>query len=198
LPLKTGYRAVYKSNMPNQNGYTMSVEHALAGQVDLKYAAGSVFVNHTITCQNGELNENSYLDLSRFFVANANQVSLEATHLDGAILPANLGVGSHWTAHFKGGAHEQRSGVSSEVEVTADRTVASTESVTVPAGTFTALKVNTVFTIKTKVLSPIVTELPPIVANGTEWWVEGKGLVKSSATFGSTPVVTEAQSIETP
>ncbi len=167
---------------------------------NLSYSTADTFVAHVVRCADGALSEDSYLDLSQFFVRSNSDVRVVARRMEGALLPRDLRVGSRWSARFEGAAETaQAGGVRSEVKVEGIKEAVATETVTTAAGSFpNALKVKATYVIKTKMLAPAVMDLPEIRFEGTEWWAPGKGLVKSVSGVAGQSIDVEAARIQTP
>jgi len=88
----------------------------------------------------------------------------------GVSIPAKLDVGDEWTQTFESGAE----GFSQKM-VTVNR-VTGREQVTVPAGTYEALRVD--FDIDMNIPGQ-----GPVTSTGTQWFVPGVGLVKSTSSL---------------
>lgn len=108
-------------------------------------------------------------------------------------MPARISAGQEWDAKYtikltprgRPDVLDARAGVV-KVDVAIRRTAVEKETVTVPAGRFEAMKIvnSTDFNGNT-------------VSSGVEWWVKGKGLVKSvQGTSGGT-VTMEATEVGT-
>ena len=83
-------------------------------------------------------------------------------------VPATMEVGGGWNQTF-----ESVSPGSSQKSKTVNR-ITSREMVTVPGGSFEAFRVD--YDIETT-----ITDQPPSVLKGTQWFVTGVGIVKSVA-----------------
>lgn len=68
------------------------------------------------------------------------------------------------------------------------------ESVTVPAGTYTAMKVELKRTTTSEISGSSV-KIPPSTATSTEWWVKGIGMVKTVTKDGGATSTVEAKSV---
>ena len=87
----------------------------------------------------------------------------------GLTVPASIKIGDQWTSHYE----------TSYATFTENNTVVGEESVTVPAGTFTATKIQTSSISQGKSANNPFT----LKTNGFTWWAAGIGSIKSSLTF---------------
>jgi len=186
-PLKPGYEVEYRSNYNgNAGGYTVSVDTGTAAdnvKLKLRFNQGTTS-DQIISCDGGNLKAMGYVDIAS--AVESRQVDVETKNVEGYLLPGDMHVGSDWTAAFdvvmKMNIPEmQRAGLGTvEGSIKFHRKVVGQESVTVPAGTFDALKVESETTIDTHAPGrpggPTAT-VPSIKT--VEWWVKGKGMVKS-------------------
>ena len=117
------------------------------------------------------------------------------TSNSGITFPANLEVGNAWSQDiaYEGTQDAGGTQITSQNQATTSCTATGRESVTVPAGTFDALKVecNSRISISISGGSPIVIEAPSVA-----WYAEGVGMVKtvsSGSGFDSTIVLKSYQ-----
>lgn len=121
----------------------------------------------------------------------------------GTFMPANVRVGTTWsnsqTVEMKLTEGEV-AGANKIISTTAeDSKAVSEESITVPAGTYKAMKVEITRTTSTKFVSApggsTLPDMPPSVATSTEWWVKGIGMVKSVTITDGNTSTREAKSV---
>jgi hypothetical protein len=108
----------------------------------------------------------------------------------GVTLPSGLDVGSSWTQVVRSSSRFQLAGSSypeTQVVTTVSRVVGR-GSVTTPAGTFDALKVQTTATTR-KAIPALGRHLTSVV-HGTMWAVSGVGIVEATSTNSSGFVTT--------
>lgn len=102
------------------------------------------------------------------------------TSVTGVTIPASISVGDKWTQTYLGTMNVQEYDGALDFSLTVNYSVVGEEEVTVPAGTFKALKLNNTlesdFILKT---SGISMPLYNYSATGTSWVVENIGTVKS-------------------
>jgi hypothetical protein len=153
----------------------------------------------TIDCLPDGLKAQGYVDLS--MLRGGRGTTARTTESAGYILPRDLRVGSEWDQSFSfttqlPADRLQPRAVEVKGKVETHRRAFAEESITLPAGTFTAIIVDS-RTVSTM-------EFPgggavPIELMGQEWWVRGKGLVKViSGLVGANSATSEAETIIVP
>lgn len=109
---------------------------------------------------------------------SSTQVDAKVIRQSGVVIPSNLGVGMTWT--FSQLSSMKMGGQTLEIPSDASFKAVGTESVTVKAGTFTALKV----TATTKITMPGSKEATETTQ--TIWYARGVGMVKTLVGSGTT------------
>lgn len=208
-PLRPGYEVRYRSEFPSiggvsSGGYVLKVTEATATTAKLVVTFDSstpdqspIVSDQLIECANGGLMAKSYIDLGSRISggAAANQFRLVTRNSSGEMLPAEIRVGSEWRNGFDIRMEAATPGPGSplvrpiDLTVSITRRAIATERVSVPAGEYDALKI------------AATTDLGMgSTIRGTEWWVEGVGMVKSTYDLGSgsETAITEATSVTVP
>ncbi len=112
--------------------------------------------------------------------------TFETTDTTGVTFPAHISAGDTWTQTFTiHGDMNIASGQTATADgtVTQDYTAVGTESVTVPAGTFEAMKLEVNLHMALQIVMGEGVTVPVNVdTQTTNWWVAGIGWVKSLAT----------------
>jgi len=114
----------------------------------------------------------------------------------GMSMPANVKAGSAWSnaetirMDLSGGAAASLGSIT--LTTTEQSRAISEESVTVPAGTFTAMKVELK---RTSTTVAKMGKIPPSTQTSTEWWVKGIGMVKTVTVSQDGTSTIEAKSI---
>ena len=118
-------------------------------------------------------------------------------------MPANAAAGTTWSnsqtirMDSTGGPTAALGAITSTT--TEQSRAVGEESVTVPAGTYDALKVEVTRTTAAKFSgTPAgvkLPEMPPSTATSTEWWVKGIGMVKMVTKSEGTTSTVEAKSV---
>ncbi len=151
---------------------------------------GKMKVQNTIKCESdGSLTQTEYPSMTGF---PAN-MKIETLSYEGAAFPpaAKWLVGSSWTNKFKvkisvnmGAKAMTESGT-----ITIDSKINSEETIKVPAGTFTALKVTQ--TINQDMQMNLGGKSTPMknTITATSWYVKNVGLVKSVVSSNTTQLV---------
>lgn len=208
-PLRLGYHIQYKTSFPPIGGkttgyYALRVAEVKPDSVYIKatYAADGEPITSDIIykCSGGSLQAAGYIDVSSLARGPAyeNQYKVRTDAATGQFLPPRISRGDSWSAGFTakitplqdatgGESRVIREPITMPIEIR--RTALGVERVTVPAGTFEAMK------IKTETLfdgNPTI--------SGTEWWVKEVGMVKSTynAGSGSEDIVTVARGVTVP
>ena len=206
FPLAEGYQITYQNTFPGgtPTSYTMSVVSVNGNEARtaVQFASGTRS-EQTYRCADGGVAATSYVDLAAG--ASGRRLTAETRSSSGQLVPADLHVGSDWHTEFKiamnlgaafpSGAVPQNN----DVTVSAHRIAVAEENVTVPAGTFQAIKVRSETTFD---FGPSVSDIPGLPTTsglvGYEWWVEGKGMVKVMVGEGNDAIVSVATDIRTP
>jgi hypothetical protein len=150
--------------------------------MDYKASTG---VDATIkwTCQGGNLTALDAGTSGGLSVSTSNvQIKSDSVKVTGYNLPASFGPGSTWTITESVDATASAAGksVDSQLAYTLNCSYGDAESVTVPAGTFSALKANCT---KDSTMSAVVSgksmQLNDTKENVTYWYVKGVGQVKT-------------------
>jgi len=196
-PLIPGYAISYSSQSGGSRiNYTMTVGGVSeeSAQISFAFVNPAVTVNQELGCQAGSILAKTYLDMSS--ALGGADLKVETKNASGDIMPAELQVGTSWNNRFEttltpGPKFPAKIGPMTAVIDVTNRVVGE-ERVTVPAGTFTALKVEVNSTQTINI--PNVPAQPPQTSTGYQWWVKGVGLVKQT----SGKSVTEATAISKP
>ncbi len=198
-PFKPGltiaYRVTPSTGAAGDADYTIRIVSVsgttAATRVEL---AGGGTADMSADCANGSVALNGSSNLG----AAMQGVEFKTTVLSstGTYMPANVSAGSTWNnaetvkMEFTGGPSAGMGPIT--LTTTEESRAIGEESVTVPAGTYKAIKVELTRTTTSK-LSGIA--IPPSTSKSTEWWVKGIGMVKTvTVSEGQTSTV-EAKSI---
>lgn len=202
-PLIPGYSIDYSTVSNGQEtGYTFVVDSVGADSANISFKFGApvnAAVSQELGCRAGTLYAKTYLDMGS--VLGGVDIKTETKSVTGDIMPADLKPGVTWTTRYEttiipGPTFPAKIGNMTSTVDSVD-TVIGEETVTVPAGTFTAMKIEEKST--TSVIIPGMPTMTPQVGTSYQWWVKGVGLVKSttgSATVGEG--VVEATAIHKP
>lgn len=201
-PLHSGYAIEYRT----QGGgpaYTSSLRvlEATRERVRVKNSVSRsgvapLEIDMRYTCDNGTLVANGYVDAVSFTEAEggvARGAEIETTSSEGQFMPARISAGQEWGAKYgikitplgrPDVLQEQMAVIPADVSIV--RRAIGEEMITVPAGRFKAMKIasNTSFN-------------GTLAHTGYEWWVKGKGMVKSVQGAGTGAITTEATAIHT-
>lgn len=202
-PLRLGYTAKFTNRYPGGSGtYDMSVTDRENQRIIFKIAfSGGTTATQSFSCTDGDLHATGYVDFAS--AAAGQRTSVETRRAEGVVIPRDVHVGSDWDTKFDIVIHSQnptliKAGMGDmSGTVAVHHKVLDEESVTVPAGTFTALKVQTETQVQFSARGTALgaAGAPPMISN--EWWVRGKGLVKTT-TGEHGDVISEATEIIVP
>lgn len=210
-PLRPGYEIVFRNTShspidgtPQTSNYSWKVTGATADTVELAvhFDAEDITSTQTLKCRDGALEASAYVDLNGG--AGRQSYHLETRNASGTYLPSDLRVGSEWTQSFdiimRPSAGTDPVLGTIEGTVTIHRQALAEESVTVPAGTYTALKVESRTSLNFGSIAGVLDASAGAVdVVSHEWWVKNVGLVKTQATIGgSLTGLSEAERITLP
>jgi hypothetical protein len=214
-PLREGYQIRYEIQSRDLRGasqinhYSQRVQEVRANSVKLVTTfedlgadqADQIQATQTFACNDGMLQADAYVDLGSRLTGAASQFQVTTRRVTGEMLPRDLRVGSAWDGSFEISmgpadptANDNPLTESIDLNIRMHREVVAEELVTVPAGTYRALKV----IATTDFASAGITPGAPLTT--TEWWAENAGLVKSVYVAGGAmgDIVTVAQEVNVP
>ena len=116
-------------------------------------------------------------------VLSGLDIELQATDQEGITLPSDIKEGDTWSQHFtvEGILNYNGQDVSSPAQSDSTCVAAGEEMITVPAGSFSALRVDCIITIEVK-FSAMGFSFPfTIESNSTSWYSPGIGMVRNSS-----------------
>lgn len=201
-PLKPGYTVTYTSTVSGKpTSHTMTVTEAKGTTVKTLYTfeGSALKMDQTLSCDDGAIRALSYLDLGS--VAAGKQATAVTKTMSGELLPRDLRVGSEWTSTFiiemqMNIPGLERAGFNTATgTVTAIRKAVAEVPITVAAGSYTALKVES--TTMLDIATPGLPRTVSTTMKATEYWVKNVGLVKTEST-GDAPWSMEASSVTVP
>lgn len=208
-PLMPGYSVSYRQTTGDQQvEYAMTVAEAsdAAAKMEFKFTREDgeqqeMTFTQELSCSGGNLVPGGFLDMSSAF--GDFRMRMDTDNVEGYLMPANFGPGEQWVTSYditmtpEGGNFPmgQFGKMKSSMVMTSD--VLDHETVTVPAGTYDALKVKVVTTTTTEIPN-MPGNVPPTETQteSYQWWARGVGLVKMESGDGST--VTEATEVRVP
>lgn len=185
-PLRNGYSITYGNRYPGgTSSYTMTASNVTNSGAKMIIAyEGGTRSEQNYACVNGAIQATGYVDLAAGM--SGASATVETRSVEGELLPQNLRVGSRWSTRFTirmnmanvlpVGTNAVGDTLNGTVAI--DREAVAEESITVPAGTFRAIKVRSSTDVRIDPPPGMpATSVPPLVSY--EWWVEGRGLVKT-------------------
>lgn len=197
FPSSEGTTLAYATTFSGHEGsYRVEVQERTATSMKLRYTFstaasddGAVSFTQEIRCEGGALAATSYADIAS--AVSGGRVSVRTTRASGHLLPRTLSAGTTWTSSFDieatitlpgaGGTQTVRSTINNESRVI------GRESVTVPAGTYDAFKVEATLTTESGAVAGV--RIPPQTVESTSWFAEGVGMVKTTSDFSGTELV---------
>lgn len=185
-PLKKGIKATYATHFPGHDStYSWEVTDATDDSATLTYTfSPTLHVTSEISCTGDGLQAKTYMDLGS--AMSGGKVSAKTTSASGSIFPKDVHPGSVWTSRYEVETENNMPAAAKlgmktgHMVVSTTSTAMGEESVTVPAGTFTALKVEA----KMLIHMSLGANMPSIDTQTTSvsYFVKGKGLVKTETT----------------
>jgi len=183
-PLKAGDEIEYQSTgAGGKTTHTMKVVEATGESAKIKFtfsAPSEVTMTQNIFCEGGRVRTDAYIDLTSG--AGGVQMKSETEGVEGDLMPKDPKVGSTWTTRYSMTSKFEGVKVPGNFEgmkmaLESVNKVLAEEKITVPAGTYTALKVEVVSSMKMS-MPGLPVPIPPSSMTFHEWWVKGVGLVK--------------------
>ena len=153
-----------------------------------------------LICEGKNIKAKAYLDIGGEIGKAMTGMSMktETKSVSGEIMPSKLEVGTSWTTEFEfrtqieGLPAGAGLGDMTAVAISVNKVLAE-EDVTVSAGTYKAMKIESTTTTNTTLSTGA--NIPPSVSTQYQWWVKGVGLVKMTSVSSGSTVTTEAVSI---
>ena len=180
--------------------FTYLVKAASGKKATVEYDFGNgAKVEVEFECSEDGIRALSQVDFSKAFGGPAASVTSRTKSATGELVPKDFHVGSEWSQTFESEAEVQNEtmqklgmkNISTTMKM--DHKAVGEESVTVPAGTYTAIKVETDMTVTTKI-SPTAAPIES-KSKTTAYWVRGIGMVKSTSGEGSAATTMEATAV---
>jgi hypothetical protein len=195
-PLNVGHEIAYRMTMgADASDLTVKVIpseeagfHKLQYTFQVRGTATPMF--QEFTCAGGSLRARGQIDFSS--VMAGSPFTFETESAEGEYLPADLTVGKKWETTFKSVMHTENPTMKAMVDgkrqtTTIKNEVVAEESVTVPAGTYPALKVKQDVTVVSEMMPT-----RPITASSYVWFVRDVGFVKTESLGGGSRTTMEA------
>jgi hypothetical protein len=205
-PLKKGTKVDYSSHVgKTTNSYSWEVTDAATDHVTLAYHFPHASDATTdMACGPTGIRTTTYLNLNQLSSSAATQATSKTISSSGDFLPSDLHVGSTWQNSYEleitnTNPELVKLGMgTSHMTISAQNKALDEESVTVAAGTFTAIKVESKSTMKISLGAKLPTTNTDVMSY--LYFVKGKGLVKTetSGTSGGSDFGSEATSITIP
>ncbi len=206
-PLRPGYQVRFQNTysgpdrLPHTSHYTWSVTGSSVDSVDLalRFEEDAVSSTQHLRCTARGIEATAYVDLSA--ARGRGTFRAQTKNATGIYLPHDLHVGSEWSQSFDivmrpvSGGDSVMGAIEGTVSVR--RKALAEESVTVPAGTYSALKVETHTSIDLGRLAGLPDAsgaLGDIVT--IEWWVRDVGLIKTAVTMGEGTAAATAEAVQ--
>ena len=177
-PVAEGISHTYKSSSGTITSTITSVHDA--GFTVTHNVAGSTQI-HEWECSPEGLVDLSNPASEALKVISAGAIITGTSSVTGVTIPGSISVGDAWTQTYSGTLTVEGYETDLDFTATVNYTAVNTETITVSAGTFKAIRVdsklNSDYTLKTHGVS-----MPLYTYNGTSsaWFVEGVGSVKST------------------
>lgn len=200
-PLNPGSSIAYRSVLGGgqEVPFKISVIEHDADNVKLEYdmtvQGRDAKIIQELECDDGVVRGKGYFDFANAFLGI--EVNYEVLEMSGEILPADMRVGKEWTNVSRVKiTTSDTSPIGSMMNGRISKTtivnkVTAEERVTVPAGTFTALKVEQTITVESEVAGrPFST-----TTESTSWYVKDVGLIKTQSGSGANSFLLEAETI---
>ncbi len=181
-PVRSGATWTYRTDLSTNKSsqHTITLENV----TDTSFTQHQVFGADTKSTVDIRLNWvcdakglTSSLSKNNTVASSTTQVNATIIKQSGVVIPANLGAGSSWT--FSQTSAMKMGGQDLQIPSEATFKAAGEERVTVPAGSFTALKITGV----TKITMPGTGKANTM--NTTAWYARGVGMIKTITDAGT-------------
>lgn len=209
FPVRQGYSVTFKNSYnslvdgsPQVDRYTMRITEADAARakMEVQFSSG-LRSTQDISCADGILRTNAYLDMS-----GGRSVTARTISSSGEYLPRDLQVGSAWSQTFNLEMRPTSRAAAEAMPVmnaraTLNHQAIREESITVPSGTYTAIVVKTKTSMQLDIAGApaAAAGAPAMEFESLGWWVRGVGLVKSQAQLaGGFSATSEAETVVIP
>ncbi|MFA5935357.1 MAG: hypothetical protein WC787_00660 [Patescibacteria group bacterium] len=196
-PLKTGSAIAYRMKSGTmETPFTIRVVERTSTTVKLEYTftvqGRESKLTNNLVCENGAIKSTGYFDIAQAFTGM--EMSFDTISMEGEILPSDLAIGRAWNLATEVEIHTTNAQMKAMLDGRRQKSniaskVIGEETVTVPAGTFNALKIEQTITMESAVMGAHST------TTANAWYVKDVGLVKSDSTFGTTVSTMEAMEI---
>lgn len=188
FPLRAGDEIEYRnmSNGQEMAAYTMRVAESKPGWARLEYVfPGNVAMSHELFCDQGVLRSDTYMDIGSGL---GGQMQTRTETVQGDFMPKDLETGAVWiTTYNMATTIQGMEGVPGlgemKMTVEVENTAMGREKITVPAGTFSAMKVKSVSRVD---MSGFGYGAPTQTSSEYYMWLaKGVGLVKTASAEGA-------------
>ncbi|MBF6592891.1 MAG: hypothetical protein IVW51_00410 [Thermaceae bacterium] len=184
-PVREGWVWTYKSSLDGKTHTNTLSNVSDSGFTNtIQFDKGSV--ESRWRCDSNGLSSLEYGATN--FSGKHNQFNLKTVDSKGVMIPTNLSIGSTWTYSFTLEGDMSTGKINSNVETSSK--VVGEETVSVPAGTFKAFKVESTSVMKMSMnINGKTQDLPSNTIKSTSWYAPGVGLVKSLSNDITTELV---------
>lgn len=195
LPVIVGASWTYQLTASTPDTYTHTILSADEdGFTEQDAFASGVTRQADWKCDNGNLIAlNAAGGNSATVSAEGVQTDFETTALEGVTIPASINPGDTWSQSLTMEGTETINGsvIPAKNQLTSACTAVGMESVTVPAGTFDAMRVDCTTQMNITMTMNGVEVPSNISLSGTNWFAPQVGLVKSSSTGSGLDSISE-------
>jgi hypothetical protein len=197
-PFKVGSKITYKSTSPStSSSYTVEVQPGSTSDAHkLLYtitANGKDYpIAQEFTCDGSGIRANGQLELGA--AMGGMQVTYTTDSVNGPFMPSVMTVGTNWDTTYNVTIHTTNAALAPRIDgkqqsTHITNTVESEEDVTVPAGTYHAIKVKMDITINSALIPT------PVHTTTETWFAKDIGMVKSVSSGSGMETTTEATAV---
>ncbi len=187
FPVREGWLWSYRSSVDNST-YTVSITNVSASGFTQRQTFKNAGFESRWSCDSKGLTQPEYIQPRN---NQGVQVNLKTRKASGVVIPQVMRVGATWSYSYEVSGEMKQQNMTLQVEqrVSTTNKVLGQESVTVPAGRFTAFKVESIMTTRGSMKVganniPLNTTLKTF-----SWYAQGVGLVKSRFEGGTTELL---------
>lgn len=177
-PVREGWVWTYRSSV-DKSTYTIQTLGVKADSFIQRFTFTNFGFDSRWTCNAQGLSQPEFAPSGQ----TGLQMKFKTRKASGVVMPQNLRVGSSWSYSYEVSGEAQQGNLTIQMEQSIDTTskVVGQENVSVPAGRFSALKVESIQTTRGTMTMGGQSSPMNLTVKSTSWYAPNLGLVKSQS-----------------